>query len=240
MMRLNKYLSKCGVASRRHADKLIEQGRVTINGNKVSELGVIIDDLSDQVEVDGKPVSLPPEPVYILLNKPKGYITSLKDEFGRKTVATLIKNVGQRVYPVGRLDLDSEGVLLFTDDGELSYRLTHPKFGIRKIYHVTVKGEFPVELVARFEEGVKLEDGFVATAKAKLVSSQAKMSTLALELTEGRKREVRRMCGTLGFPVLHLRRIKFADLSCDGMKSGTWRFLSRKEIDKLKRKVALD
>lgn len=238
-MRLNKYLSKCGVASRRHADKIIEQGRVTVNGDKVAVLGEIIDDLADQIQVDGKPVSLPPESVYILLNKPKGYITSLKDEFGRKTVTTLIKNVGQRVYPVGRLDLDSEGVLLFMDDGELSYRLTHPKFGIRKIYQVTVKGEFPVELVARFEEGVKLEDGFVATAKAKLISSQSKMSTLSLELTEGRKREVRRMCETLGFPVVHLRRTKFADLSCDGMRPGTWRFLSRKEIEKLMKKVAL-
>jgi len=239
MMRLNKYLSRCGLASRRIADKMIQQGRVKVNGVEVTELGVIIEEKKDQVEVDSKLVSLPPESIYVLLNKPKGYVTSLKDEFGRKTVTSLIKNLGQRVYPVGRLDIDTEGVLLLTDDGELAFRLTHPKFQVSKCYHTTVKGEFPVELVARFEEGIKLEDGFVATAKAKLISSQRHFSILNLELTEGRKREVRRMCGMLGFPVNGLKRVKFAGLSCEGMKVGSWRYLSRKEVDKLRKKVGL-
>ncbi|MFH1891222.1 MAG: pseudouridine synthase [Candidatus Zixiibacteriota bacterium] len=238
-MRLNKYLSKCGVASRRVADRMIEQGRINLNGKTVTELGVLIDPDRDQVEVDGKSVNLPPESVYIVLNKPNGYVTSLKDEFGRKTVTSLIKNVGQRVYPVGRLDLDTEGVLLLTNDGELAYRLTHPKYQVKKEYHVTVKGEFPLELVARFEEGIKLEDDFVATARGKLVTAQSKFSTLVLELTEGKKREIRRMCRMLGFPVHQLTRVKFADLTCKGMKVGTWRFLSRKEVEKLQKKVAL-
>lgn len=238
-MRLNKYLSKCGIASRRGADRMIEQGRVSINGKPVKELGVIIDENKDEVSVDGKLCTLPPEPVYIILNKPKGYVTTMKDEFGRKTVLDLIRNVGQRVYPVGRLDLDTEGILLLTDDGEMSYRLTHPKFGIKKVYKATVRGEFPHELISRIDEGVRLEDDFVASAKAKLVGSQGKFSTLILELSEGRKREVRRICRTLGFPVQHLKRIKFADLSCEGMKVGTWRYLNRKEIDKLKKKVDL-
>jgi len=238
-MRLNKYLSKCGIASRRGADRLIEQGRIAINGKKVTDLGVLLEENRDEVQVDGKLVTLPPEPVYVMLNKPKGYVTSLRDEYGRKTVTELIKNVGQRIYPVGRLDLDTEGVLLLTDDGELAFRLTHPKYQIKKIYSVTVKGEFPPELVARFEEGIKLEDGYVATAKGKLQSSQSKFSTLTLELTEGRKREVRRMCRLLGFPVQHLRRTKFCSVSCEGMKIGSWRFLNRKEIEKLKKKVNL-
>jgi 23S rRNA pseudouridine2605 synthase len=165
-MRLNKYLSKCGVASRRYADKMIQQGRVSVNGTRVSELGALIDERSDQVSVDGRLVRPPAEPIYIILNKPKGYVTSLRDEFGRKTVTNLVKNVGQRVYPVGRLDLDSEGVLLLTDDGELAYRLTHPKYNISKVYQVVVKGDFPVELVARFEEGIRLEDGFVARGES--------------------------------------------------------------------------
>lgn len=238
-MRLNKYLSKCGVASRRKADRLIQQGRVSINGEKIAELGVIIDENRDEVSIDGKMVTLPPEPVYVMLNKPRGFVTSLKDEYGRKTVTELVKNVGQRVYPVGRLDLDTEGVLLLTDDGELAYRLTHPKFQIRKVYVATVKGAFPPELVARFEEGIELEDGFVATAKGKLLSSQDKFSTLQLELTEGRKREVRRLCRMLGFPVQQLKRTKFGGLSCEGMKVGSWRYLNRKEIDRLKKKTGL-
>jgi pseudouridine synthase len=239
LMRLNKYLSKCGIASRRGADRLVQQGRITVNGEKVTSLGLIIDDKKDEIQVDGRLVLLPPEPVYVMLNKPKGYVTSLKDEFGRKTVVELVKNVGQRIYPVGRLDLESEGVLLLTDDGELAFRLTHPKYQIKKIYHVMVKGEFPPELVARFEEGIKLEDGFVATARGKLISSQRKFSSLVLELTEGRKREIRRMCRILGFPVHHLRRTKFSGISCEGMKVGSWRFLNRKEVEKLKKKVDL-
>jgi pseudouridine synthase len=151
----------------------------------------------------------------------------------------LIKNVGQRIYPVGRLDLDTEGVLLLTDDGEMAFRLTHPKYQIKKTYNVTVKGEFPPELVARFEEGIELEDGFMATARGKLLSSQSKYSTLTLELTEGRKREVRRMCRILGFPVQHLRRTKFGDISCEGMKVGSWRFLNRREVERLRKKVDL-
>ena len=238
-MRLNKYLSKCGIASRRGADRMIQRGRISINGKKLTDLGVLIDENKDEVYVDGRLVTLPPEPVYVILNKPVDYVTSLKDEYGRKTVAELVKNVGQRIYPVGRLDLDSEGVLLLTDDGELAFRLTHPKYQIKKIYNVVVKGEFPPELVARFEEGVVLEDGFVATAKGKLSSCQRKSSTLVLELTEGRKREVRRMCRMLGFPVLQLKRTKFSGLSCEGMKTGSWRFLNRKEIEKLKKKVKL-
>jgi pseudouridine synthase len=238
-MRLNKYLSKCGIASRRVADKMAVQGRIAVNGTKVTSLGVIVDEAKDHIYVDERLVSLPPEPLYIVLNKPKGYVTTLKDEFGRKTVTSLIKNVGQRIYPVGRLDVDTEGVLIMTDDGELAYRLTHPKHQVKKVYEVVVKGEFPLELVARFEEGIELEDGFVASGKGKLITAQRKTSSLSLELTEGRKREVRRMCQTLGFPVLSLKRTKFGGISCEGMKLGSWRFLTRKEIDRLKKRVSL-
>lgn len=238
-MRLNKFLSHCGIASRRQADDMILAGRVTVNGEKVTKLGQVIDEINDVVRVDTETIRLPEEESYVILNKPKGYISSLVDKFNRPTVIDLIKGVKDRVYPVGRLDLDTEGILLLTNDGELAYRLAHPKFEIKKEYIVTVKGGFPGELVPKFEEGVTLEDGYVAKSRAKLMSSNDSVSVLQMELTEGKKREIKRIFSTLGFNVKHLKRIRFADISCEGMRTGSWRYLNRKEVTKLKRKVGL-
>lgn len=239
-MRLNKYLSHCGVASRRQADEMIQAGRVKVNDEKVDTLGVIIDAEKDVVAVDEVVIELPNANSYVILNKPRGYISSLVDKFGRPTVVDLIKGVDNRVYPVGRLDLDTEGIILLTDDGELAYRLAHPKFEIKKLYVATLKGEFPAQLIENIENGVKLDDGYVATAKAKLISSQKYKSVVQLELHEGKKREIRRIFTALGYVVKHLKRIRFADLSCEGMRTGSWRHLNRKEVQKLRRKVGLE
>jgi len=238
-MRLNKFLSHCGVASRRQADDMILAGRVTVNGEKVTKLGQVIDEINDVVRVDTETVRLPTEESYVILNKPKGYISSLVDKYNRPTVIDLIKGVKDRVYPVGRLDLDTEGILLLTNDGELAYRLAHPKYEIKKEYIVTIKGAFPEDKVPNFEEGVTLEDGYVAHSRAKLISSNEQISVLQMELTEGKKREIKRIFAVLGFNVKHLKRIRFADISCEGMRTGSWRYLNRKEVSKLKRKVGL-
>lgn len=238
-MRLNKFLSHCGIASRRKADEMIQAGRVLVNGEKVTTLGMVIDENVDRVVVDEHDIFLPEDDSYVILNKPKGYISSMVDKFNRPTVIELIKGVPGRVYPVGRLDLDTEGILLLTNDGELAYRLAHPRFEIKKVYVVTVKGFFPADLVDRFEEGIRLEDGYVAKCKAKIVIAQNEMSVIQLELTEGKKREIRRIFAALGYQVKHLKRIRFADISCEGMGLGSWRHLNRKEVQKLKRKVDL-
>lgn len=239
-MRLNKYLSHCGIASRRQADEMISAGRIKVNDEIVNTLGAVVDEDKDVVKVDDQEIELPTEKSYVILNKPRGYISSLVDKFGRPTVIDLIKGVDARVYPVGRLDLDTEGIILLTDDGELAYRLAHPKFEIKKLYVATIKGELPAEMISKIEAGVELDDGYVATAKAKLMSAQKYQSVVQLELHEGKKREIRRIFTALGFMVKKLRRIRFADLSCEGMRTGSWRHLNRKEVQKLRRKVGLE
>jgi len=218
---------------------MIQAGRVFVNGEKITTLGVVIDENVDKVVVDESPVFLPEDDSYVILNKPKGYISSMIDKFNRPTVVELIKGVPGRVYPVGRLDLDTEGILLLTNDGELAYRLAHPKFEIKKVYMVTVKGFFPSDLIDKFEEGVRLEDGYIAKCKAKIITAQNEISVIQLELTEGKKREIRRILAALGYQVKHLKRIRFADISCEGMGTGSWRYLNRKEVQKLKRKIGL-
>ncbi len=218
---------------------MIQAGRINVNGKLVAKLGQMIDEVNDAVEVDGQPVKLPEDKSYVILNKPKGYISSLVDKYNRPTVIDLIKGVSARVYPIGRLDLDTEGILLLTDDGELAFRLAHPKFEVKKAYIVSIKGFFPAEFIGKFEEGITLEDGSVAHGKAKFISSHEEYSVIQLELTEGKKREIRRMFSMLGYHVKHLKRIRFADISCEGMRTGSWRYLNRKEITKLKKKVGL-
>ncbi len=218
---------------------MILAGRVIVNGQKVGQLGLVIDEINDVVRVDEETVRLPAEESYVILNKPKGYISSLVDKFNRPTVIDLIKGVKDRVYPVGRLDLDTEGILLLTNDGELAYRLAHPKYEIKKEYVVTIKGLFPEHLTEKMEKGVKLEDGYLAKSKAKLLSANESNSVIQMVLTEGKKREIKRIFAALGYNVKHLKRIRFADISCEGMRTGSWRQLNRKEVLKLKRKVGL-
>ena len=238
-VRLNKFLSLAGVTSRREADRWILEGRISVNNRVVDELGFKVDEAHDVVRVDGRKIQVMSKPVYVLLNKPAGYMVTLKDPFGRPTVRSLLPASLGRIFPVGRLDLETEGLLILTNDGELAYRLSHPRFGVKKIYLAKVRGEPGKEALRRLERGVYLEGEKTAPAKAVLLAPGLKSSWLRLELQEGRKRQVREMCRAVGHPVLELRRVEFAGLSLRDMKPGRWRHLEPQEVRRLKLLVDL-
>ncbi|UCE24867.1 MAG: rRNA pseudouridine synthase [Candidatus Zixiibacteriota bacterium] len=239
MIRLNKYLSLCGVTSRRGADALIVEGRVTVNDSRIEELGTLIDESIDVVKVDDMEVWPVAEQVYVVLNKPPGVMTTLKDPFGRKTIIHYLGDLETRVYPVGRLDYDTEGVLLLTNDGDLAYRLAHPKFQVKKVYEARVEGLFTSEAASQIERGIKLEDGNIGRGKVRVVSQQKNVTKIRLELTEGRKREVKQLCRATGHPVMQLRRREFAGITARGLKLGKWRHLNMAEVRSLKELVNL-
>jgi len=232
-MRLQKYLAACGIASRRDAEDLIQSGRIQLNGHD-AVLGDTVDPSSDVVTYEGRPVrqeSL----VYILLNKPRGAVTSVGDTHGRKTVMDCIEGVRARVFPVGRLDMDVEGALLLTNDGELAYCLTHPKHEVNKVYLVRVEGEPSREVLAQLEQGVPLDDGVTAPAKVTVVNARHGTTLLLLTLHEGKKREVKRMCAAVGHRVRDLQRVSIGGLSVTNLRPGEWRYLSPGEIDSLRK-----
>jgi len=240
LVRLNKYLAQAGAASRRRADVLISQGRVAVNGAVVEDLGTKIDSGRDRVTVDGKPVRMRrPEPVYLMLNKPPGYLVTLDDPFGRRAVRDLIAGLPPGVFPVGRLDKESEGLLLLTNDGEMAYRLTHPRFEVVKRYIVRIRGEMTPADAARLGRGVSIEGGKTSPARVTVFERSPKTSILQVEIHEGRKREVRRMLTALGHDVLELKRVSFAGLSLSHLPAGRWRFLTAREIERLRRLVGL-
>lgn len=235
MVRLQKYLAECGIASRRNAEKLVEAGRVTVNG-KTATLGQSVNAQSDKVELDGQEVT-PEKHVYIVLNKPRGVVTTAKDTHGRKTVLDYTNGAGARVFPVGRLDLDVEGALLLTNDGDLAHRLMHPKFEVEKTYLAWVAGRMLLETAAKLAKGVELEDGQTAPAKIAILKQRHDNTLVRLTLHEGRKREVKRMCEAVGHPVKTLRRVEFAGVDVTGLRTGEWRYLSHKEIQTLRKLV---
>ncbi len=239
MIRINKYLAQCGVTSRRNADVVVSERRVTVNGKVVDTPGFQVDEAADEVKVDGvvvKPVS---NHKYIVLHKPSGYVTSLSDPHHERTVADLVTGVTERVYPVGRLDLDTEGVLLFTNDGELAHRLTHPRYGVVRVYRARVKGRVTKPKQIQLAKGIKLPDGNIGHARAGIEMVAEKYSDLILELTEGRKREVKHLCKAVGHPVVKLVRIDFAGITCEGLKKGQWRYLADREVAKLRKLVGV-
>jgi len=239
-IRLNKFLSQAGVASRRQADRMIEEGRVAVNGEVIQAMGYKIDAERDKVEVDGKTVKKETKLYYVMLNKPPGYLVSLKDSFGRPTVRDLLPTLKGRVFPVGRLDFDSEGLLLLTNDGELAYQLTHPSFKIKKIYLIKVKGAPISSDLRRLERGIILDGKKTAPAKISLLSSSNRESFLRVEIHEGRKREIRRLFDVIGHRVMELQRNKFGSLSLGNLKKGKWRYLTRDEIGRLRNQVRLE
>jgi 23S rRNA pseudouridine2605 synthase len=228
-IRLQKLLAQAGIGSRRSCEELIAAGRVTVNGKPVA-LGARVDPEHDQVVVDGVAVSVRPGLVYYLLNKPRGVVTTAADPQGRPTVVDLVP-AEPRVYPVGRLDQDSEGLLLLTNDGDLTHRLTHPRFGVDKEYVVEVEGSPSRGVVRRLREGVDLEDGRTAPAKVALVAP----NLLRLTIHEGRKRQVRRMCEAVGHPALRLVRTRIGPVRDHGLGPGEWRPLERDEVRALER-----
>ncbi len=239
-IRLNKYLAQAGVASRREADRMIVEGRVSLNGETVESLGTLIDESADIVEVDGKRVKAKKTPhLYLLLNKPTGYLVTVKDPFKRPTVMDLLPSFKKRVYPVGRLDLNSEGLLLLTSDGDLAYRLMHPKYRVVKGYLVRVKPKPKASILEKLEKGIFLDGKKTAPARIHMITTKKREILIKVELFEGRKRELRRMFEAVGHDVLTLKRIRFGSLSLGGLKKGHWRHLSQKELDLLKKNVQL-
>lgn len=232
--RLQKFIARAGVASRRHAEKLITSGRVKVNGIVVKELGTKINPDIDTVTVDNKPVKAE-EKVYLLLNKPKGYVTTLYDPQGRPIITDILKNVRERVYPVGRLDYDTEGLLLVTNDGQLTYALTHPRHEVPKTYRALVKGVPSREKINQMRNGLMLSDGPTAPAKVRLLGRKKDNGLLEITIHEGRNRQVKRMCEHIGHPVLELKRVKLGNLTLKGLATGQYRHLTRKEINELKK-----
>lgn len=231
-MRLNKYLAKAGITSRRKADKLIEQGRIRINGKVVTVLGTKIKPKQDKVEVDGKTVK-PEDKLYLMLNKPPGFLVTLDDPFNRPTIKKLLPDLGVRVFPVGRLDLNSEGLLLLTNDGELAHHLMHPRYNIKKVYIVRIKGQIQSRDLKELSRGVHLDNQRISPDKVKLIKEESGTSLLKVEIHEGKKREIRRMFQSIGYQVKSLKRIQFAGLKLGNLEKGKWRYLRPEEIEKL-------
>lgn len=229
--RIQKILSQRGVASRRQAEQMILAGRITCNGT-VCQLGQLADPDTDIIQVDGRELPSACKQVYIMLHKPRGYVTTLCDEKGRKNAAMLVEDCGCRVYPVGRLDMDSEGLLLFTNDGEFANRMMHPRHKINKTYHVEVKGFSPQNL-EMLKKPVYLDGYRISPPEVELIFVKEDRARIAITIHEGRNRQVRRMCAKAGMQVKRLIRVKEGSLSLDQLPVGKWRYLTEEEIGEL-------
>jgi 23S rRNA pseudouridine2605 synthase len=237
-MRLQKYLAESGVASRRASEDLIRAGRVTVDGAP-AELGMTVDPSQNAVAVDGRTVE-PESKVYVVLNKPKGVITTARDTHARETVLDLLDGVASRVFPVGRLDRDVTGTLLLTNDGELANRLIHPRYEIDKVYSAWVEGIVAPATLHKLAEGVILEDGPTSPATASIIKTNGSRTLLQLTVHEGRKHLVKRLCSAVGHPVRCLRRVSLGPLRVDQLRPGEWRYLTPEEVRELKETVAVD
>jgi 23S rRNA pseudouridine2605 synthase len=238
--RLQKILSKAGITSRRKAEELILQGRVSVNGRVVSELGTKAVLGKDDICLDGKAIKPATEKVVVALFKPRNFVTTLHDPQGRPTVADLVKNISVRVYPVGRLDYDAEGLLLMTNDGELAHRLQHPRYKVPKTYLVKTSGRPLEEALAQLQQGVSLEDGITAPAELNVQEDDNRATWLTLTLKEGRNHQVKRMCAAVGCPVLKLRRTKIGPIDIGNLRPGKSRILKIREVRALRQAVGLD
>ncbi len=241
--RLQKVLAHAGVASRRASETLIQQGRVSVNGQVVRELGLKVDPQRDVIKVDGKSLSKREQkPVYIILNKPRDILSAAQDERGRKTVLDLV-NIDTRLYPVGRLDLQSEGLILLTNDGDLTQKLTHPSQHVEKEYHTLVKGKISTDALIRWRNGEIEIEGYssdkpLAKAVVERMKIERNNTWLRIILTEGRKRQIRKVAKSLGYPVIALERVRIGPIRLGNLKSGKWRNLNSKEVEQLKRAVS--
>jgi len=231
--RLQKVLAQAGVSSRRKAEELIVAGKVKVNGKVVTLLGTKVDPEKDKILVEGKPVTGLEKKVYVLLNKPTGYVTTVKDPEGRPTVVRLLKGIKERVYPVGRLDYETEGLLLLTNDGQLAFALTHPKHGVEKVYLAQVVGVPGPDQLGKLRRGIRLADGITAPAKVRRLAIMEGNALLELKIHEGKNRQIRRMCESLGHPVMKLQRIALGSLTLEGVATGSYRRLSPQEISEL-------
>lgn len=236
--RIQKILAKAGIASRRQAEEMIVEGRVTVNGKVVDQLGFKADPVEDHIRVDGKKIRGFEPKVTLLINKPRGYLSTVKDPGGRPTVMDLIEKVKFRVYPVGRLDFDAEGLLLLTNDGEIAYSLTHPKFSIPRTYQVKVAGVPEGERLARLKRGVMLEDGKAKVVSYSILRQKEKNSWIQVVVTEGRNRLVKRLFSSIGHTVLKLKRVEFGPIRLGNLSFGQYRYLTPREMESLKKLIA--
>jgi len=241
--RLQKILSQGGIASRRASEQLMLEGRVTVNGVTVRELGTKADASRDDIRVDGRRVKLPERNRYLLLNKPRGYVTTRSDPQRRPTVIDLLRGIGEYVYPVGRLDFESEGLLLLTNDGDLAARLTHPRHGVARVYEARVLGVPDAHDLDRLAKGVTVEGRRTTPAEVQLDrrsirSGAARQATLTVTIREGRNRQVRNMCEAIGHPVIALRRIAIGPIRDAKLKPGQWRELTADEVQRLRSAAA--
>ncbi len=238
-MRLNKFLAKAGIASRRAADLLMKEGRIAVNGKIVTTLGSIVDETVDEITFDNKRVTMPVEFVYILLNKPVGYLVSCKDNFKRPIVLDLVKKYRHLARPVGRLDLNSSGLLFLTDDGELAFRLAHPRYKVDKKYLVKCEGFISDEQMEKLRNGIEFDDGKTWPAQVELISRSKNSGRFHITIHEGRKRQIRRMCRAIGLSVVILHRVKYGSIELSNLKAGAYRLLKQKEVEKLKALVGI-
>ena len=230
-VRLQKFIADCGVTSRRKAEHLITQGRVTINGEVVMELGTKVDPKNDVVMVDGHLADLNAvEPIYLMLHKPRGFVTTLNDPEGRETVMDLVKDVSERIYPVGRLDYLSEGLLLMTNDGEVANMIMHPKYNVQKVYEVKVFGSVTETILNKLRAGAYLEEGFVKPTSVRVIKQLPTKTWLEFRLNEGRNREIRRLCEAVGLTVDKLKRLAIGGLTIEGVAPGKYRLMSRNQM----------
>lgn len=236
--RLQKYLAECGVASRRKSEELIAAGKVKVNGH-VAQIGDKIDPRRDLVTVRGKKVRKTQRNYYILLHKPRGYVTTVSDELGRKTVMDLVRDIDARLYPVGRLDKDSEGLLLLTNDGAFANALTHPRHAYSKKYRVTIRGKVDDSALLQLREGIDLDGRMTAPCDVTVLTAEENRTVLEFVLHEGRNRQIRRMCEAVNLEVIRLKRIAVGSLKLGMLPAGKWRELTDNEVQKLMRSGAL-
>ncbi len=232
-MRLNRYIAMCGASSRRGADVLIAAGRVTVNGEIVVTMGPEIDPERDEVRVDNRPLKLEERKVYIMLNKPVGYISACSDDRGRNTVLSLIEGVEERIFPVGRLDYDTEGLLLLTNDGDFAYKCTHPSGEVKKRYLAVTDGMLSDDAIRQLRRGVMLDGTLTSPAVVEIKRRTHEATEILITIHEGRNRQVRRMMEAVGSAVRYLRRVSEGNLELKGLKPGEWRYLTREEIENM-------
>lgn len=231
--RLQKYMATCGVASRRKCEEIIQQGRVKVNGLVISELGYKVDIEKDEVLVDNSKIKKEERKVYIALNKPEGYVCTVKDEKGRQTILDLV-DVAERIYPIGRLDYDTSGLILMTNDGDVYNKIIHPREEKNKVYIALVNGNLSKENIEKFETGIDIGGYITAPARIKVIKDYSNSTKVEITIHEGKNRQIRRMCDALGHPVISLRRVQVGDIKLGDLPKGKWRFLDEKEIKHIK------
>jgi pseudouridine synthase len=237
--RLQKVIAHAGITSRREAERLIVDGQVVVNGSVITTLGTKVDPAHDVITVKGTRIKPASEKLYVMLNKPVGYVSTVKDPQQRPVIIDLLRHIKSRVYPVGRLDYDAEGLILLTNDGELAYRMQHPRYRISRTYEVKVKEFFPAEKLSLLRKGIQLEDGITLPAKASFLKKAMRNSWLSITLYEGRNKQVKRMCAAVGHPVLKIKRIRFGSLKLGRLSPGDYRHLTKDEVKGLYHLVRL-